>query len=256
MLSKTLQDGLNDYGIGAKIRALRFKKKIGLVALVFGVGLEFFFAGARDRPLPGHRAPGRKSLANSLASRARRRDVNHLYAVLAINLVWILVEIVQGDLAACEFEVRIIACPQATVGDPLRARYFQQEILAPLIACWRQPAKQGHKRSTIDKLRYRRTCQFRERRREVDVEHEVLAFQSSRYPWPPNNARDTDRFLVQGVLTARDAMLAEMIPVIRREEDVGVLQLATLRRWTDPTKVREGSASAMVNKTIATTDRW
>ena len=82
MLSKTLQDGLNDYGIGAKIRALRLKKKIGLVdlgkhtglspallskiergrlfptlptllriALVFGVGLEFFFAGARDKPL-------------------------------------------------------------------------------------------------------------------------------------------------------------------------------------------------------------
>src|SRR5690349_15099966 len=82
MLSKTLQDGLRDYGIGAKVRALRLKKKIGLVdlgkhtglspallskiergrifptlptllriALVFGVGLEFFFAGARDQPL-------------------------------------------------------------------------------------------------------------------------------------------------------------------------------------------------------------
>ena len=82
MLTKTLQDGLNDYGIGAKIRALRLKKKIGLVdlgkhtglspallskiergrlfptlptllriALVFGVGLEFFFVGARDKPL-------------------------------------------------------------------------------------------------------------------------------------------------------------------------------------------------------------
>src|SRR5918993_712443 len=82
MLSKTLQDGLDDYRIGAKIRALRLKKKIGLVdlgkhsglspallskierghlfptlptllriALVFGVGLEFFFAGAREKPL-------------------------------------------------------------------------------------------------------------------------------------------------------------------------------------------------------------
>jgi transcriptional regulator with XRE-family HTH domain len=82
MLSKTLQDGLSDYGIGAKIRSLRLKKKIGLVelgrhtglspallskiergrlfptlptllriALVFGVGLEFFFAGPRDKPL-------------------------------------------------------------------------------------------------------------------------------------------------------------------------------------------------------------
>jgi transcriptional regulator with XRE-family HTH domain len=82
MLSKTLQDGLEDYAIGARIRGLRLQKKIGLVelgkhaglspallskiergrmfptlptllrvALVFGVGLEFFFSGARDKPL-------------------------------------------------------------------------------------------------------------------------------------------------------------------------------------------------------------
>ncbi len=82
MLSKTLQDGLSNYRIGDKIRTLRLKKKMGLVelgkhtglspallskiergrlfptlptllriALVFGVGLEFFIAGARENPL-------------------------------------------------------------------------------------------------------------------------------------------------------------------------------------------------------------
>jgi transcriptional regulator with XRE-family HTH domain len=82
MLSATLKSGLGDYDIGGKIRTLRLKKKMGLVelgkhtglspallskiergrlfptlptllriALVFGVGLEFFFAGARDKPL-------------------------------------------------------------------------------------------------------------------------------------------------------------------------------------------------------------
>ena len=82
MLSATLNTGLNAYGIGAKIRALRLKKKMGLVelgkhtglspamlskiergrlfptlptllriALVFSVGLEFFFAGAREKPV-------------------------------------------------------------------------------------------------------------------------------------------------------------------------------------------------------------
>ena len=82
MLSATLSTGLQGYGIGAKIRALRLKKKMGLVelgrhtglspamlskiergrlyptlptllriALVFSVGLEFFFAGAREKPL-------------------------------------------------------------------------------------------------------------------------------------------------------------------------------------------------------------
>jgi transcriptional regulator with XRE-family HTH domain len=82
MLSKTLENGLRDYGIGDKLRSLRLKKKMGLVelgkhtglspallskiergrmfptlptllriSLVFGVGLEFFFAGAREKPL-------------------------------------------------------------------------------------------------------------------------------------------------------------------------------------------------------------
>jgi transcriptional regulator with XRE-family HTH domain len=82
MLSPTLQQGLDEYGIGAKIRALRLKKKIGLVelgshtglspamlskiergrlfptlptllriALVFSVGLEFFFGRSVEAPL-------------------------------------------------------------------------------------------------------------------------------------------------------------------------------------------------------------
>src|SRR6187399_2411391 len=82
MLSATLKAGLSGYDIGVKIRALRLKKKMGLVelgqhtglspallskiergrlfptlptllriALVFSVGLEFFFTGAREKPL-------------------------------------------------------------------------------------------------------------------------------------------------------------------------------------------------------------
>ena len=81
MLSPTLRDGLHAYAIGPKIRAIRLKKKIGLVelgrhtglspamlskiergqlfptlptllriALVFSVGLDYFFAGAREKP--------------------------------------------------------------------------------------------------------------------------------------------------------------------------------------------------------------
>ncbi|MCM3881143.1 MAG: XRE family transcriptional regulator [Vicinamibacterales bacterium] len=82
MLSATLKAGLSGYDIGTKIRSLRLKKKLGLVelgqhtglspamlskiergrlfptlptllriALVFSVGLEFFFASAREKPL-------------------------------------------------------------------------------------------------------------------------------------------------------------------------------------------------------------
>lgn len=82
MLSETLTAGLERYKIGPKIRALRLKKKLGLVqlgehsglspamlskiergqlfptlptllriALVFGVGLEHFFVEGQERPL-------------------------------------------------------------------------------------------------------------------------------------------------------------------------------------------------------------
>ncbi len=81
MLSETLADGLGQYEIGTKIRVLRQRKKLGLVqlgahtglspamlskiergqliptlptllriAMVFGVGLEHFFAERPDRP--------------------------------------------------------------------------------------------------------------------------------------------------------------------------------------------------------------
>lgn len=110
MLSKTLQDGLADYAIGARIRALRLKKKIGLVelgnhtglspallskiergrmfptlptllrvALVFGVGLEFFFSGSRDKPLL---AVVRKTERNRLPERPGGRDVAYQFESL------------------------------------------------------------------------------------------------------------------------------------------------------------------------------
>jgi len=81
MLSETIAAGLEQYGIGPKVRALRLKKKLGLVqlgehtglspamlskiergqlfptlptllriAMVFGVGLDHFFVEGRDRP--------------------------------------------------------------------------------------------------------------------------------------------------------------------------------------------------------------
>ena len=110
MLSKTLQNGLNDYAIGARIRALRLKKKIGLVdlgkhtglspallskiergrlfptlptllrvALVFGVGLEYFFAGAREKPLI---AVTRRNQRVELPERAGARDAAYHFASL------------------------------------------------------------------------------------------------------------------------------------------------------------------------------
>jgi transcriptional regulator with XRE-family HTH domain len=84
MLSPTLSEGLKAYAIGPKIRAIRLKKKIGLVelgrhtglspamlskiergklfptlptllriALVFSVGLDYFFTGSREKPVVG-----------------------------------------------------------------------------------------------------------------------------------------------------------------------------------------------------------
>lgn len=81
MLSPTLKEGLKAYGIGPKIRAVRLKKKMGLVelgkhtglspamlskvergqlfptlptllriAMVFSVGLDYFISAERDKP--------------------------------------------------------------------------------------------------------------------------------------------------------------------------------------------------------------
>jgi transcriptional regulator with XRE-family HTH domain len=103
MLSATLQEGLSDYAIGEKIRGLRRQKRLGLVelgrhsglspallskiergrvfptlptllriALVFGVGLEYFFAGAREKPLA---AVVRKAQRVRLPDRAGAREV-------------------------------------------------------------------------------------------------------------------------------------------------------------------------------------
>jgi transcriptional regulator with XRE-family HTH domain len=84
MLTSTLREGLDAYAIGPKLRGFRQKKKMGLVelghhtglspamlskiergrvfptlptllriALVFGVGLDYFFMGAREKPVVG-----------------------------------------------------------------------------------------------------------------------------------------------------------------------------------------------------------
>jgi len=101
---------LDDYGIGDKLRTLRLKKKIGLVelgkhtglspallskiergrmfptlptllriALVFGVGLEFFFSGARDKPLV---AIARKADRVQLPDRPGAREVAYRFESL------------------------------------------------------------------------------------------------------------------------------------------------------------------------------
>lgn len=102
MLSETLQEGLRSYEIGSKVRSLRMKKQMGLVqlaqhtglspallskiernqlfpplptlyriALVFGVGLEFFFVGPREKPLA---ALVRKDQRVRLPDRAGARE--------------------------------------------------------------------------------------------------------------------------------------------------------------------------------------
>src|SRR5450755_5057786 len=124
MLSETLTKGLNDYAIGGKVRALRLKKKMGLVelgrhtglsaamlsklergklfptlptllriALVFGVGLEYFFSDERKRHVVAIArkkerlrfpdSPGGGSIAynfESLDFKATERKLNGFYA--------------------------------------------------------------------------------------------------------------------------------------------------------------------------------
>jgi transcriptional regulator with XRE-family HTH domain len=124
MLSPTLQEGLKAYGIGPKVRAIRLKKKMGLVelgrhsglspamlskiergqlfptlptllriALVFSVGLDYFFAGNREKAVVGvvrrpermrfPEKPGARDMAyefESLDFPALERRLNAYYA--------------------------------------------------------------------------------------------------------------------------------------------------------------------------------
>ena len=110
MLSATLNKGLSEYEIGRKIRTLRLKKKMGLVefgrhtglspallskiergrlfptlptllriALVFSVGLEFFFAGAREKPLV---AIVRRAERVNLPDQPGSRDISYRFESL------------------------------------------------------------------------------------------------------------------------------------------------------------------------------
>src|SRR6478735_2303179 len=110
MLSPTLREGLQAYAIGPKIRSIRLKKKMGLVelgkhtglsaamlskiergqlfptlptllrvALVFSVGLDFFFAGSRDKPLV---AIVRKKDRVALPERSGSSDVAYRFESL------------------------------------------------------------------------------------------------------------------------------------------------------------------------------
>jgi transcriptional regulator with XRE-family HTH domain len=124
MLSTTLEEGLKAYAIGPKIRAIRLKRKMGLVelgrhtglspallskiergqmfptlptllriSLVFSVGLDYFFASAREKPIIGvarHKdrlrfpeTPGSRDVAyefESLDFTAVERLLNSYYA--------------------------------------------------------------------------------------------------------------------------------------------------------------------------------
>jgi transcriptional regulator with XRE-family HTH domain len=110
MLSETLQGGLRAYAIGDKVRALRLRKKMGLVelgghtglsaallskiergrmfptlptllriALVFSVGLDYFFAGSRETPVA---AVVRKRDRVALPDRPGTRDVAYRFESL------------------------------------------------------------------------------------------------------------------------------------------------------------------------------
>ena len=110
MLSSTLQQGLERYDIGSTVRALRLKKKMGLVelgrhtglspallskiergrmfptlptllriALVFGVDLHYFFKGPREKPVL---AVARRTDRVRLPERPGREPISYLFASL------------------------------------------------------------------------------------------------------------------------------------------------------------------------------
>ena len=124
MVNKTIVEGLKPYGLGEKLRTLRLKKSMGLVelgkhtamsaamlsklergklfptlptllriAMVFGVGLDYFFTDERKRHVVSivrraerlrfPESPGRATIAyhfESLDFKATERKLNAFYA--------------------------------------------------------------------------------------------------------------------------------------------------------------------------------
>jgi transcriptional regulator with XRE-family HTH domain len=110
MLTKTITEGIGKYAVGEKLRVLRLRKKMGLVelgghtglsaallskiergklfptlptlyriAMVFSVGLEYFFADDRKRRLP---AVVRKSDRKRFPERPDDRDISYFFETL------------------------------------------------------------------------------------------------------------------------------------------------------------------------------
>jgi transcriptional regulator with XRE-family HTH domain len=115
VLSETLAKGLSDYAIGDKLRALRLKKKMGLVelgrhtglsaamlskvergklfptlptllriALVFGVGLEYFFSDDKKRHVIGI---VRRAQRKRFPERPDGRDISFYFESLDFSAV-------------------------------------------------------------------------------------------------------------------------------------------------------------------------
>ncbi len=115
MLSETLNKGLGGYAIGEKLRALRLRKKMGLVelgrhtslsaamlskvergklfptlptlfriALVFNVGLEYFFSDERKRHVV---AVVRKAERQRFPERPNERDISYYFESLDFHAV-------------------------------------------------------------------------------------------------------------------------------------------------------------------------
>jgi len=131
MLSSTLETGLRTYGIGEKVRALRLRKKMGLVdlgrhtglspallsklersrmfptlptllriALAFGVGLDYFFTARRRPPLAVVRAADRQSFPDRPGARKpayRFECLDYPVTERRLNAYFVEFEVVGSD---------------------------------------------------------------------------------------------------------------------------------------------------------------
>ncbi len=187
MLTKTLTEGLERYEIGPKVRVLRLRKKMGLVelgrhtglspallskiecgrlfptlptllrvALVFSVGLDYFFAGAREQPVrvvvrkadrqPFPDRPGTKAPAyhfECLDFPAAERPMNSYYVEFAgvapapphqhagVELVYVL----RGRLAVgCDGRDDVLEAGDAMYFDADRPHTYRREGTKPCAA--------------------------------------------------------------------------------------------------------------------------
>ena len=106
---------------------------------------------------------------------------------------------------------------------------LDEVLRSPTVGRGLLPEQRGE-RATVHEGRGPDAGEIGEGRSQIHVADDLVARRASRYARPAHDERYVDVLLVRGLLARGEAVLAEVVAVVRREDDVGVVQLPVARQ--------------------------